>query len=199
MLNSAGELESTIHRSFLKIARLKSWLTRPSCPPSIKTCKALFDKTFSVESHSDENHPPPSSDRWTQLPEEVRALLGDSVVTIHTRYRHNRHIYSRSSTHLGNSLITFYQDGNKNSPLIPSQIEYIITQGTTTFFIVKQHLQLHGMLDPFRHYPHLPIKLYSAMLSDHFDIVEVGWVHGHFARYPFSEDQVVVLSLSTHL
>jgi hypothetical protein len=43
---SAGEMESTMLRSFIRAGKLKHWLARDDCPPAIKECKILFDKAY---------------------------------------------------------------------------------------------------------------------------------------------------------
>jgi hypothetical protein len=106
-------------------------------------------------------------------------------------------MYVRSSTHVGNSLIYFYPDGNYSSLPVPGSIKYIYTlQGRTTFAVNRQLPMDYGASDPFRHYPHFPAKLYSSNLSLQLENVEVQWVGCHFAHYRISRDHAVVLSLS---
>src|SRR5215470_16304341 len=61
--------------------------------------------------------------------------------------------------------------------------------------VSSQLLLPDGLLDPFRHYPHFPAKLYSSALSSHLEVVQVDWVTVHFARWQFSQSSAVVLPL----
>ncbi|OAX32016.1 hypothetical protein K503DRAFT_672842, partial [Rhizopogon vinicolor AM-OR11-026] len=42
-----GQQESTLLRSYIKAAKLKHWLNRPSCPPVFRDVKCLFDRFVS--------------------------------------------------------------------------------------------------------------------------------------------------------
>jgi hypothetical protein len=62
-------------------------------------------------------------------------------------------------------------------------------------FAVRQHLPLHSYPDPFRHYPDFPAQLHSSALADHLEVVMPEWVVSHFARWRFSPQHIVALSL----
>ena len=51
-------------------------------------------------------------------------------------------------------------------------------------------------LDPFRHYPGFPAKLYCSRLSHELEIVQAEWVVSHYARWTMPSGCVVVLLLS---
>lgn len=61
---SSGELESTMHRSFIRAGRLKSWLARSDCPPGIRECKIIFDKLTPdvYDTHTEQSVPHPASE-----------------------------------------------------------------------------------------------------------------------------------------
>jgi hypothetical protein len=190
--NDIGEREATVHHSFIRTSRLKAWLSRPGHKPAIQRCRALFDKLLSnlvsldspTEQHDlDQDNDPPhprTSDRRR-----------------HARFKHGEIVYSRASTHFGNSLVEFQADGDQNSTVIQGEIQAIQSIGGKYSFLVRRQLPLHpGTMDPFRHYKHAHIKLCSSRLADKEENVPVEWVIGHFARYPLSPELAVGVSLS---
>lgn len=144
-------------------------------------------------SHAEENNLP----QPVSTPADLRPLINGSKVILRARFNHHGVIYARSSTHLGNSLIHFYPNGDKSLPPIPGSIKYIFATRHTVAFAVQRHLnKCAGTIDPFTRYPDFPAKLYSAALADKLEVVEVDWVMSHFARWQISSGHVVVLSLS---
>lgn len=161
--------------SFLKANRLKHWLARPDCPPAIKECKILFDRLSS--------------------PTTISKPAGQSSSP--ARIQHDGLFYTKSTTHLGNSLILFSPGGDTATPLVPGQIKHISNSGNITTFFVHRHLPLEsGITDPFEPYIHIPIKLYSSQLNSRLEIVQINWMAGHFALCPLSDKHVAVVSLS---
>jgi hypothetical protein len=199
-------------QSFLKGAKLRRWLGRLDCPPAIKECKVLFDKAYAPPRDgyvSPGDHGCPSGGDPTIADEthillcaisispDLQPIVKQSKVTLHARLASNGVIYTRSSTHVRNSPIYFYADGDKTSRPTPGCIKYIFELNGTTSFAVQRQLPMRdGSMDPFRHYPHFAASLYSAELSLKLEIVHVDWVMCHFARWPMSIKQVVVLLLS---
>jgi hypothetical protein len=116
----------------------------------------------------------------------------------HARILHNGFFFTKSSTHLGNSLIQFYSKHNQASP-VPGQIENIISRSGKFYFTVHQFLPIdEKTLDPFRFYPHLPIKLYSTQLSSLSEEVQVGpQVIGHIAKWNMTLHCAAIVSLSS--
>jgi hypothetical protein len=182
-------MESTMLRSFIKIARIKAWLARPSCPPAIREIKALFDKIFI------KTLPNQTDDAGGQSELDPASEPGIATRILHARFKYRGVMYSRSSTHLGNSLILYFHDGDKASYPLPAQIEYICTEGSKTLFYVKRHLPRNAeVIDPFEAFMG-DARLFSATLEQTPRLVELDWIMGHFARYPVSQDHVVVVSL----
>jgi hypothetical protein len=113
----------------------------------------------------------------------------------YARYHQGGVFYSRHSTHTGNSLILFYPPGSRIA--IPGRIEYIFETNSGIQFAVQRYLNAHSdTVDPFRHYPHFPARLYSRELQSNLELVDPGEVLSHFARWQFSADHVVVLALT---
>ncbi|KAH9940334.1 hypothetical protein B0H21DRAFT_659818, partial [Amylocystis lapponica] len=155
---------------------LRRWLSRPDCPPALRECKVLFDKVF----------------HGADTPVEDEAIM--SAVTLAARLKHRGVIFTRHSTHVGNSLVFFYPEGDRTRRRpVPGSIKYVFDG---KFAVQRQIPVYDGTTDPFRHYPGFPAKLYSADLSTTLEVVEVEWVTGHYARWLMPSGKVVVLSLS---
>ncbi|KAG2137126.1 uncharacterized protein EDB93DRAFT_1091336 [Suillus bovinus] len=156
-------------RSYIKAARLHRWLARTDCPPAIQECRALFDKVYAPKA-------------------VLRASLKfDGIV------------YCRASTHMGNSQIFFYPNGDKSLTPVAASIKYIY--GTLTgemLFAVQRHLLLDNnrTIDPFSMYPDFPAKLYSTNFQSRLEKAKVSWVVSHFARWAVSDSHIVILSVS---
>ncbi|KAG1775987.1 hypothetical protein EV702DRAFT_920007, partial [Suillus placidus] len=154
---------------------LKYWLNRPSCPPVFREVKSLFDRLVSPLVDAD--------------PISVRRAI------LHARTFYEGSIYTRDSTHVGNSLILYYHGGIRNVPPTPGIIKYIFEMERVVGFAIRRYLPLHSHLDPFRHYPYFPARLHSTVLIDHLEIVKPEWVVSHFARWKFSPQHIVAVSL----
>ncbi len=105
-------------------------------------------------------------------------------------------MYSKSTVHLGNSLILFHPNGDNTSSPVPGQITDIIQAGRTIELRVQRQLVNSYTPNPFEEYPHFPARLYRASLDFRPETVKLDWIAAHYARCPWSEDDVVVLSLS---
>jgi hypothetical protein len=208
-----GELEPTILQCFIKAGKLKRWLARSDCPDAVKECKELFDKAYAHKTSDNAKQRSgdelfaddslaagtsgASSSAPQTTPDDLHALLHQDRVILSARHKRNGIIYARSSTHLGNSLVYFHEQGNRNTPPIPASIKYIISNGSQVSYAVQRQIPLNGnVVDPFARYPYFPAKLYSAAVSQDTEIIEVDWVVSHFARWQLSEEYSVILSLS---
>lgn len=201
-------METTMLHTFIKAAKLKRWLGRSDCPPVIKECKALFDKAYTPRNRDDNDIDDARDDILTEtlstddhttrtIPLELRPLAKKSKAVMRARLRHGGIIYADCATHLGNSLIHFYPQGDRSKPPTPGCIKYIFEHRGEMVFAVQRQLSVHhSIVDPFEPYPHFPAKLYLSRLSENLEIVNVSWVMCHFARLEMSSEHVVVLSLS---
>lgn len=190
----SGQLEATMLHSFLRAGHLRHWLERPDCPPAIAECKILFDKLSLSSIEEPEN--PRRETHATNIPSDLAVLLAGRKVSTQARLTYDGHVYARSATHLGNSRILYYPNGDITAAPVPGEIKYIFTHEGKRSFAVHCTLSAENVtLDPFRHY-NFPIKLYSTKLFEGLEEVQVDWVVGHFASYPFSPNRVAVLSLS---
>lgn len=199
-----GQMESTLLQSFLRAANLKRWLAKPDCPAVIKECKVLFDKIYAPKV-------PDSDDGDSSLQDDIAdtkdvtgsdatlaALLNtNGKVITRARLRHNGIIYSTSTTHLGNSLVQFYPNGDTALSPVPGCIKYIFSQRNRLYLGIQRQLPLDSPTpDPFALYPQFPAKMYSSRISPSLEQVEVGWIYSHYARWEMSADHAVVLSLN---
>jgi hypothetical protein len=194
-------MESTLLESFLRAGKLKRWLAKPSCPAVIKECKQLFDKIYARKPDGD--HINDADDKISithtcATPEDLRTLLANSEeVAISARVQHQGIMYSSSKTHLGNSLVLFYPRGSRTSSPIPGCIKYIYHKKGVAYLAICHQLPANNTTpDPFALYPHFPAKVYSMQLSESLEQVELDWVFSHYARWNFSREHAVVLSLN---
>ncbi|RDB18859.1 hypothetical protein Hypma_014527 [Hypsizygus marmoreus] len=178
-----GPLEHTLLRSHMRAAGLRRWLKRPDCPEVIRRFKGLFDKAFSQSVSADND-----------TAAETTILTSPREVA---HYMYNGVNFSRSSTHLGNSLVLYYPSSLCMTPVAGS-IEKIIISSSGVHLSIKRQAQLPPeFYDPFRRYPSFPAKVYSSKMVDGPpDKVSFDSVVSHVARFTFSSNRAVILNLS---
>lgn len=200
----SGQLEATIHRAFLRGANLRRWLCQQDCPQVVRDCKTLFEKIYHAKPDDDLH----IAEIWhTQneqvgpavpTPDELRPLVSAKHVQLRARYRAHKVIYARRTAHHGNSLVLFYPGGQTKMQPAPGSIEHIYSDPVDggVRFAVRRFLpiQVNGP-DPYTQWDDFPAKLWSSDQSTELEAVEVDSVRAHFACYPLSEDQIVVLDL----
>ncbi|KAF9017480.1 hypothetical protein BDZ89DRAFT_961082 [Hymenopellis radicata] len=119
----------------------------------------------------------------------------DSTRDQHANYTYCGTIFSRASTHLGNSLVQYRVDGLPEP--VAGSIERIRTDGDRVVFDIRRQAQLpHGQNDPFKPYPWFPATTYSSHLQNVVDRVSPNQVIGHVARFVFSESRCVILDIT---
>lgn len=198
-------MESTLLQSFLRAANLKCWLAKPDCPAVIKECKMLFDKIYAPKvpdsdaGNSSLQDDVANTEHITGSDATLDALLRNTKgkVITRARLRHNGIIYSTSTTHLGNSLVQFYPNGDTALSPVPGCIKYIFLERTRFYLVIQHQLPLDSLIpDLFALYPQFPAKMYSSHVSPSLERVEVGWIYSHYARWELSAEHAVVLSLN---
>jgi hypothetical protein len=197
--------------SYIQAAKLRGWLARPDCPPAIQECRALFDRVYAPKSATNLSQvltedpindvvQVPECATTSPVPEDLYILIRRRTAVLRATLKFHGVVYSRASTHLGNSQILFYPRGDRSLSPIPASIKYIY--GTLTeevLFAVRRLLPMdHNdrTVDPFSMYPDFPAKLYSADHESRLENVKVSWVVSHFARWTISGRHAVILSLS---
>jgi hypothetical protein len=213
-----GQLEFTMIRSFVRAVHLKSWLARPDAPPSIKECKDLFDKAFKPSSEDpsltdpgdvrlyqafatdyssvEEFHHVQAQIAPSKLPCDLALLLNGRNAAVRARITYRNVVFTRSSTHLGNSLIEFTLNGDRTLYPIPGCIKYIFIENGRPTFAVHRHLPAEDDApNPYAPYAAFSIRIYSSKLDLCLERVELEWVTGHFARWSMTENLVAIMSL----
>jgi hypothetical protein len=200
-----GELEATMAATFTRAARLRQWLGQPDADPFLKECKSVFDKAFGGRQSDGEDVSPenePTQSRTQSVPPELMTLINDTRIHLAARYKDKESgiIYSRSTTHVGNSLIMFYTNGDFKQTPVPGSIQYIIeTPGkspTVRFAVSCQLPAPPNSIDPFFPYVDFPAKVFSTKLSPTLKVVEPDWVFAHYARWNIDAERAVVLTLA---
>lgn len=196
-----GELEATMLASFTRIGKLKRWIARPDCPIFLKECNALFNKAFGnglAGSLSDIDEPIAAESAFETTPIHLQKLITHHRIAFRARYTFDNVIFSRVSTHVGNSLILYHPDGDVTKPAVPASIKYIIAKHKkdVVYAVNAQLPAPHGTVDPYRFYPDFLAKVYSTELSPELHIIQPDWVTSHYARWSIDEDRAVVLALS---
>ncbi|KAJ7089606.1 hypothetical protein C8R44DRAFT_613175 [Mycena epipterygia] len=175
-----GEHEATILNTWIRGANLRRWITRPDCPTVLREFHRLFSLYLGMN--------------LGDKPEPEKF----SVKTAETRpahYDHEGAHYSRSSTHLGNSLV-LYVEAVSGKTYAGSVEEIVVGKEKVEFKVRRQAPLPPGKNDPFKIFPHFPAQTYSSKMSDRVDTIAPGSVIGHVARYEFSDERAVVLNLS---
>jgi hypothetical protein len=139
-----------------------------------------------------------SCQRPVPVPDDLRHLVSDNRVVLMARHQHGGLRFSRSSTHLGNSLIQFYPAGQTSPEAVPGCIKYIYRTKAGVSFAVQRHPDVSPDTDnPWVSYPHFPGRLFSTSLADKLESVNPDQVISHFVRYRLSPEHTLVLSLDT--
>lgn len=211
-----GQLEETLLRDFISKASIRRWLSGVNRVSIIKQCYKLLQPFLGNRAPhlagSDDSLNDLEDDRAGTFlgvgeneddngidEEEQTPLYATSIVTEVARMRHAGVLYTRASTHVGNSLVLYHRAGDRSTEEIPASIQRIHQCGTNFKCFVKRHKKVsiaQAARDPFKYYKYFDASLYSSALQEGMEEIEADWIKCHFARYPWSESQVVVVSLS---
>ncbi|KAF9523955.1 hypothetical protein CPB83DRAFT_774674, partial [Crepidotus variabilis] len=113
------QIEATMFTSWIRAARLRMWLKRPDCPPALRECRKVFDKAFG-QVDADQT---PAASAFTPVPDHLRSLVQGPRIALRARHIVDNIVYSRESTHVGNSLIMFYPKGRHSNNPIPAIVK----------------------------------------------------------------------------
>ena len=154
----------------------------------------IFDKAFGQSSVSDY----PAASAFGPVPESLRDVIPGPKIALRARHTFCDIVYSRCSTHVGNSLVAFYSGGNRSSHPVPGSIQYIVVYPNqdVVYLVKRQMPAAPGLIDPYAEYPHFPARLYTNALSPNLELVRPDWILSHYARWAIDNDHVVVLVLS---
>ncbi|KAF9062835.1 hypothetical protein BDP27DRAFT_1368545 [Rhodocollybia butyracea] len=178
-----GEMEATIVKSYVRSANLRRWLNRKDCPQFIRTLKGLFNKAY----HSNVK-------RLSVEEDHMHTQAVNRSDRAH--YQYNGVNFSRSTTHLGNSLVLFTP--LHSTEAVAGSIQRIEVCNSVPFFHIQRQKPLPlTKFDPFKRYPWFFAKTYSSKMScDPPERVPASRILSHVARYNFSDDRAVILNLS---
>jgi hypothetical protein len=90
----------------------------------------MFDRAY-PRNQAEAASPEEEELTWKQrdpgipVPPDLKNIVSQRTVRICAHYKHEGVVYSRASTHLGNSLVLFHPAGNFAQSPIPGCIEYI--------------------------------------------------------------------------
>lgn len=202
-----GQMESTLLTSFLKASKIKRWLANPEAPPIVRQIKSLYDRIYTPNTADngdmdDEGTPQTRGINGLAIPKDLRPLLRNNEVEIHLQARLKRDgfIYARSTTHKGNSQVFFYPNGDKKLAPVAGIIQYIYSESAKsniTFLAVQRALPADAStIDPFAKYMHWPARLYKSRFDHPCERIQSSWIAGHFARWDYTSDHMVVVSLN---
>lgn len=178
-------MEATVMEAYMRGANLRRWIKRPDCPEVIHQFKHLFDKAFS----------PPPHDGIDSISDETSPTTINRNDVAH--YRHDGVVFSRASTHLGNSLVLYYPKPSSTESIAGSIQRIEMERNRVKFHIRRQAVLPPAKLDPFRKYPSFPATVYSSRMADGLcDIVPLSSVITHVARFDFPDERSVVVNLS---
>ena len=172
-----GEHEATVVRTWMRSANLRRWLSQKDCPELIRQFHRLYSLYVA-------NTDPRKAD---PNPKPVRG-------TERAHFDHKGLHFSRASTHLGNSLVSFL---DANGDTVFGSIETIQqTEAKEVEFVIRPQAPLPpGVNDPFKRFVDFPARLYSSKMADTTSVIDPSRVIGHYARFIW-KDRAVVLDLS---
>jgi hypothetical protein len=203
--NLSGELEGSMHSSFLRAANLRRWLGRDDCPDAVREMQALFHRFYDVKSAADDHitelmatdMEDGKTHTFTNAPVDLAPLVRSRRVALRARYKAHQVIYARAHTHLGNSHVLFRPGGRSSVTPVPAKIRYIYMdehEQVTRFAVQRYHASRLPGLDLFAQWLDFPARLWSTHTND-LESIQIEWVSSHFASWKFTEDLHVVLSL----
>jgi hypothetical protein len=154
-------METTIHRSFIRGANLRRWMSRRDAHVLVKTAKSLFDKMYMKKADDHPMAAPIASDSDDDHSDDDHNAIAASSMP---RIRLNGVTYSRSQTHVGNSGVMWRPEGGRRKLAVPGRIEKIERDKKgNVYFHVKQHCPAElPYSDPFEQWPELQAKIWST-------------------------------------
>ncbi|KAJ7197089.1 hypothetical protein B0H12DRAFT_1038043 [Mycena haematopus] len=174
-----GEHEATVVKTYLRSSNLRRWINRKDCPELLRQFHRLYSIFVAKAKGSRKD------------PESMNPGRKERA-----HYDHEGLHFSRASTHLGNSLVSFL-DSNK-LPVFGSIEKIEVKDVNKVQFVIRPQEPLPpNEKDPFEPFPWFPARTCSSKMSDTTVIVDPGQVMGHYARYVFPDGRrAVVLDLS---
>lgn len=179
-------------RSFFRGAKLRQWLGRSDCPKVINECGAILDNIYDGVIEPDD-----MVGKQVTLPNELALKIGSKTGMLRAHHRTNGVVFSRASTHVGNSLVIYSPNHDPQLPDVYASIQYIfrLSQNEEWRFAVKMQPGIPGSRDPFSSWSDYPASMKLRKLDDTLELVNMNWVHSQYARWAVSEEHVFTLPL----
>jgi hypothetical protein len=194
LISDVGELESTLLHGFIKGSKIRQWLSQENCPPAIRECKTLIDRSYGRPLPDDH-----SQFQKVSTPAELKKLLRVFHIELTSSLTHRYVHISCHTKHLGNSYVMVHINGRQqDSRSVPVRISYILWthDGAVKLAVHKLMAVKQSTPNPFRYFPHFNAEVYSPQFASDLVLVNLDWVDTHFALYEMSPDCAAVLNLS---
>jgi hypothetical protein len=189
-------MEMTIHRSFIRGANLRRWMSRLDAPSLIRNAQSLFDKTYSRKV---DDHPMaiPTVDNSNDRYEPEEELDSAPYNMDMPRLRWNGVFYTRYKTHNGNSGVMWYPEGDRSRRPVPGQIRKIECRGRGTISFVVEPLLPANLTkpDPFASWPEFRAQTWSSAHAGDVKI-ELNWVASQMIWCELDDEHCVVIPVS---
>ena len=164
-------------QTFTKGGNIRWWLSWEDCPEVIRQFKLFFDKAFSCN------------------PKEETHAYHERMTGV-AHIQHNGVNFSCAAMNFGNSLISYYSSPTTTTPVAGS-IQKITVNGPDVWLAVKRQAPCSSnAYDPFTLYPSFPARVYLSSMLNHEDRILITSILSHVARFEFSANCVVILTLS---
>jgi hypothetical protein len=184
---------------------------RDDCPELLKSVARLLGKAFTdSRDDSDTGADSENNDKGQSNASGLQAseFLVDMVPELTSIS--GAHFLSRieapygfyaipSAPGAGNSYVSFYPNGDRSCEWMAGRIHYIFEHnGITKLAIKRSTVSTLGSPDPFKAFwaDGFQAKLVSVAFSSELELVEIGWLRGHTARWEMNAELAVVLDIS---
>ncbi|KAJ3753729.1 hypothetical protein EV360DRAFT_52975, partial [Lentinula raphanica] len=220
--HKVGQVGATILYKWGEGAGVRRWLRRPDCPQLLKFCRDLLERAYSYDKRSDLFQEIVSDEtdgnveniinqiqapialisplRLSQkgLPACLVKRLGlDRNPTCYSQIPAPKGFYSiPSAIAPSNSYVCYRID--HQAPWLAGQIQYMFDLKGQLHLAIARNRPFAGSVDPFAQYleQEFEARTVSSLFHKHYDVVTIGSVIGHAARWEIVPGSVVVLCLS---
>lgn len=210
----AGQLESTMMRSFCAGTNLKAYLHREDCAPVLKMSLPILNPVLQKQEFQNASHDStclPPVDKKDMLSSETRAaltraneqlsrlqrsLLAEESRRVESLVINGLHFTTRS--HLVRNSAVLFRPLNSQA-LVPGYIDSIrVCKSGEHWVSVRRLLGLSPPLptNPFNLYPEFGAELWSDKLSPSIEVIPVSQPMYHCASQPWSKGVLVVKCLN---
>ena len=171
---------------FAQRSNFRRWLHRIPYSQERQSFGKIFDQLLDTAGWTDQP-------TYEDIPIDEYDLDDDQASIKRAHYRYNGIIYSRQSTHVGNSIVAYNRQGNTYYGCIQS---ITVLKSKQVTFEVMPYNTLNNQDDYFSRYaPHFPVQLLSTSQGEAAH-VPISAILCHCARYHVSDEHVVLLQLS---